>query len=176
MRSAGYTLIELLVVISIIALMAVVGLVNFKGFSADQVTIKAVGQIQSLLRLTQSNATSSTLCNGETAKLWYLVITTNNPASIDVRCDTATIVNAYHRSYPIDNVTVLVKCSSDDISGVNLPVTVSYSPLFGQINFIGTDGSIICSSTNSLFITATKQNATNTKSLSITKGGAIDVQ
>lgn len=175
MRSAGYTLIELLVVISIISLMAVVGFVNFKGFSADQVAIKAVGQIQSLLRLTQSNATSSTLCRGETAKLWYLVITTD-PANVDVRCDTATVVNAYHRSYPIDNVTVSVKCSSGDISGVNLPVTVSYSPLFGQINFMGTDGSVICNSTNSLFITATKQNATNTKSLSITKGGAIDVQ
>ncbi len=175
MRPAGYTLIELLVVMAIMSIMAVVGFVNFKDFSSEQVTVKAIGQIQSLLRLAQSNATSGILCSApQAAKLWYLVITSTN---VDLSCDTATTVNAYHRGYPTDNVTISVKCSTGDTSGITLPVTISYFPLSGQISFKGSDSSTVCSNTNSLFITATNtQNISLTKSLTISKGGAIDVQ
>ncbi len=63
MRSAGYTLIELLVVISIIGILSVVGFVNIKDFSSAQALKKAAGDVQSFLRLAQSNATSSAFCN-----------------------------------------------------------------------------------------------------------------
>ena len=66
MKSArGFTLIELLVVIAITSILAVMGFVNFKDFSSNQISVKAAGEIQTILRLAQSNATSSTLCDSK---------------------------------------------------------------------------------------------------------------
>ena len=61
-NGAGYTLVELLVVISILAVLGVFVIVNFKNFAQDQVINKSIGQMQSVLRLAQSNATSGAFC------------------------------------------------------------------------------------------------------------------
>ncbi len=94
MRSAGYTLIELLVVISIIGILSVVAFVNIKEFSSSQALKKAAGEVQSFLRLAQSNASSSTLCNGVGGVPWTVTINTNTvviTCNIDTPYKTLTL-------------------------------------------------------------------------------------
>lgn len=175
MRSAGYTLIELLVVISIISIMSVMGFISFKGFASDQVSKKAAGQVQTILRLAQSNATSATLCNGQGALSWYLKFL-SNAKTIELHCSNNS-ADYLQRIYILDNATVSIKCSPASISSLSLPVTISYSPLSGTVSFTGDTLDTCISQATSLFIKITNsQDPASTKSLTISKGGTINVQ
>src|SRR3989344_549373 len=106
---SGYTLIELLVVISIISILAVLGFVNFKDFATNQVTVKAQGEVQTLLRLAQSNATSSTLCNGNVVTSWHLRFTSGTV--IELRCNPGNPGEFLQRSYTLENARVEINGS-----------------------------------------------------------------
>ncbi len=161
-NSTAYTLIELLVVIAIIGILSLVGFVNFKSFSADQVAVKAAGQIQSYLRLTQTNASTSTKCpvpppaTDQGAISWYLVFSGN---TINVECDTTATPGVLYRTYTLDsNVQVTNACSNPIIYTIGsgtLPSTVSDCTITVK---------------NSSSATAA------IKTISVTKGGAISVQ
>lgn len=172
MRPVGYTLIELLVVISIISLMAIIGFANFKDFSRDQVVVKAAGQVQSLLRLAQSNATSSTLCNGSGATSWYINITDDaNNSIIQLNCDPGGTL----RSYPLENAKVSIAASG---CSFNLPVRISYAVGTGAQTLASSGASDTClkSSKFTLTITNFPNPSASPKSFNVSKGGAIDVQ
>jgi len=160
----GYTLIELLVVIAIVTLLATLGFVNFKDFAAQQVTIKAAGQIQTLLRLAQSNATSSTLCNGQGATSWFLSFTSS---SIDLRCNPG---NFLKNTYTLENASLQLQCSG--ASNLSFPATFTYVTGVGTLTTAcpQTSTSIIFTISNTLNPSASP------KTFSISKGGAINVQ
>lgn len=162
MRSSGYTLIELLIVISIIALLSVVGFVNFKDFSANQVAVKAAGQVQTLLRLAQSNATSSTKCNALGSSSWSLVFLDNK--AIELRCNPG---NSLQKVYNLDPGQVQIQCGTTNI----IPTTFTYATGVGTLTISN------CSQ-YPVTLSATNTNNTNVlpKSFKVSSGGAINVQ
>lgn len=174
---SGYTLIELLVVVSIIGIMSLVGFVSFRGISANQISVKAAGEVQTLLRLAQSNATTSTLCNGLGALSWKLLfnLTAGPNTTIRLFCSNST-TNHEHRVYTLENAEIsLIKGSSGaDCKGKYTELT--YLVGVGTLTF--SDGFDNCiKNSNSLTITVrNKNNTTLTKNITIYKGGRIDVR
>lgn len=166
----GFTLVELLVVITIIGLLGIVAYVNFKDLAQDQVIKKVIGEIQTDLRLAQSNATASLLCNGEASVDWKVNIRSDR-VNVDVTCGpsdflvkTTTLVGARVKS---------VWGSDCPSPTETLPLTVTYEKLSGVATI---DGSLLCidtSSTVKVTVENTKTNATIP--FIISKGGAINV-
>lgn len=151
MRSAGYTLIELLVVISIIGILSVVAFVNIKDFSSSQALKKAAGDVQSFLRLAQSNATSSAFCNKVDGVDvygvdWKVVFSSTK---LEIMCGTAgTLIKTLSLQ---DGITMSVSSSS-----------VVYSALKGV-----PDSSVTI---------VLKNPKEETKTVTLTSGGAINVE
>lgn len=167
MRSAGFTLIELLVVISIISILSVVGFVNFKGFSEDQATDKAVGQIQTLLRLAQSNATSGILCGTSGGVPWSLIL---NSTSIDLACGSTNIVQ---KTYTLDSSAEIDTIIGSGCTGSIMPVYLTYSPGVGALTFYAPGASNTCNASVSWTFTIKNTRNNTTKSFIQSKGGAI---
>ncbi len=176
MHSSGYTLVELLVVIAIIALLAVVGFVSFRGFSEKQGPKNAAGQIQSLIRLAQSNATSSTMCNGQPAESWYLVFT---DTVVDLYCNPG---ETWQRSYYLPAQITTADdsgCTNDWVAILSYSAGTGKQTLFKVLS----DGSLEECSRYSR-ITFTLYNLEDdiasprqpTASFKVSKGGAVNVQ
>ena len=85
MRPAGFTLIELLVVISITGILSTLTFVNFKSFAKEQQLNKSIGEIQTFLKLAQSNATSSTVC-GSSGGVSWTVRFNSDKITVDIIC------------------------------------------------------------------------------------------
>lgn len=173
MRSLGFTLIELLIVISIIALLSLLGFANFKDFAAEQVGVKAKGQIQTVLRLAQSNATSSTLCNnGQGGVYWSVKFAANN--TMELRCGSTLPAANLYRTYTLETGGVIqqVKCGD---SAVNLPVTLNYSPGKGVLTF---DTSGNCSGEDMWTFEIANERKPDVSSipLKVSKGGTINAE
>lgn len=153
--------------------MSVVGFVNFKGFSSGQVPIKAAGQVQSLLRLAQSNATSSTVCNNSGALSWQLVLSAVS-SNIALECSNTSTTFSY-KTYTLENAEV--SSITGSASGCNSSsAKVIYTAGVGVVNFNDSANTCI-NSANSLTITVRdKNNNSSTKNIIISKGGAINVQ
>ncbi len=157
-KKTGFTLIELLVVISIMAILGVAAFVNFRDFASTQSLKKAAGEIQSFLRLAQSNASSSTLCNGTGGVSWTVAFTP--PRTITTTCNSVPIF-LYKTLTLSQDVTMSSTCSS--------PVHLVYSALKG----IPSNNCSPASPNVTIILTNSKG---DTKILTITSGGAIDVQ
>lgn len=161
MRSAGFTLIELLVVISVMSIFGVLAFVNFKDFSSEQVAGKAAGQIQTILRLAQSNATASVVCETEGGVSWAVNFVDDK--NIQMVCgndkvkQTLVLENAFIKE---------IECSV---------VKISYSPLFGNLTFSG-DEICIKNASQIIIYVDNSLKPGNPKSLTISKGGSIDVK
>lgn len=173
MRSArGFTLIELLVVISIIGIMTTLTFVNFKSFAQDQQLNKAIGEIQTHLRLAQANATTSTICGVNGGAKW--IVSFRDDKNIDLFCGTAPTPV---RTLTLQNVTINSITSS---CGTLISPTVTYSPLLGVPAIADTDGSEThqnCLASVQI-ITINLMNPKNNalKGFKISAGGAIDAQ
>lgn len=170
---AGYTLIELLIVIAIIALLSIVGFVNFKNFSANQVAVKTAGEVQTLLRLAQSNATSSTLCNNQGnnqgATFWSVKFISNN--TMELRCDPGDILV---RNYTLEpNITLSFSCSGCSFS---FPTIFKYQVGSGALTISPTSLAVDSSAAITVTVTNTKPDPDITSSFNLSKGGAINVQ
>ena len=181
MRPSGFTLIELLIVISIIAIMSLVGFVNFKNFATDQITTKAIGQIKTLLRLAQSNATSSTICNGEGATSWSLIFN-NDGQTIELHCSYLVdkITTDYKKDeVKLENATLTISGSSN--CAIGLPTTISYSvSKAGALSIVSDDQTTqtICLQSDTITFKLTNlknPTASPLPSFNISKGGAINV-
>lgn len=181
MRSAGFTLIELLVVISIMSIAGVVAFANFKGVSQDYAVTKAKIEIQSSLRVAQSNATSSVKCPdsgvselNQGAKNWYIVF--KDPLSMELRCDTGTTTNYLYRTYRLDKAQIN-QIQGNGCSVLAFPVTFNFSSQVGQIGKLSVSPSDSClNNASSIVFTISNQIHTVTKTFNISKGGAINVQ
>lgn len=177
MSCRGYTLIELLVVIFIIGILSVAVFVNFKDFAQDQILNKAVGQIQTHLRLAQANATAGVLCQGQGGADWTVVFQANQK-NLDLTCDASGVVikTLSLEGVQIDSVrssTCTASCSNASC----LPLSVNYAKLDGSVRITSTADQTTCLSTsNQILIVVKNLNTNNVKSFTISKGGAIDAQ
>ena len=179
MRSGGYTLIELMVAISIMAILGIIAFVNFKDFSQDQILNKAVGQVQTYLRLAQSNATSGLKCNDNPAESWMIEFETNQ-TDIKLKCKSASSADIEKQTLTLEGNVIV-----DSISGTTCvnatfhdsTMTVVYGNLYGKPSFILAKGrSNECIADVSSITITLKRNSSTPKSLVINKGGAIRVQ
>ena len=178
MRSAGFTLIELLVVISIIGILSVMGYANYKDFAANQVGVKAVRELQTYLRLAQSNATTSTVCNGQGAISWSLKFV--DSSKIELHCSKQIEPTDNKISTLIlENATLLI--TGDNIcpaGGIGFPVTLTYLTGVGTQSLTSSDINVIqtCKDSPTFIFTITNLKNGKTQIFKITKGGAIDVR
>lgn len=168
----GYTLIELLIVMVIMSIIGVTGYVNYKQYSSRQVTSKALGQVQTLLRLAQSNATSSTFCNDNTNTGPWSLVFNQNQTSIDLVCGTS------RKTYTLENARIDTIVGSGCGGSSVIPLTVIYSNGVGAMTFVSQGAFLTClaSDTWTFTISNTKNTGTPSKSFSISKGGAINVE
>lgn len=177
----GYTLIELLVVIAIIAILAVIGIVNYKSFSSDQIVVKAQNDVQTYLRLTQSNASSSTFCSdNQNVGPWSLTFRAISGVynTIDLSCGSTT------KTYTLESAKVSsiigIDCGSDVTSEATSPsFKISFSSGIGAATFsytgVGATTTCLASASWTFTVTNTKD-STKFKTFKLSKGGAIDVQ
>lgn len=176
MPKNGYTLIELLVVLTIMAILTIVVFINYKTFSQDQILKKATGEIQSLLRLAQSNATTSLTCPGSTAGVSWAVKFLADKETLHLTCGPAT----FQKSLRLENVQIdSIKCSPAPATcpqtGFNTPLIVSFTPLYGKVTFIKS-GEFCVDTAQSVMVVLKNLKNNNNKCFTISKGGAIDVQ
>lgn len=169
---SGFTLIELLVVISIITLLSGFGFVSYKDFSYSQDVILGAQQIQSLLRLAQSNATSSTNCNSQGSSDWSLNFI--NSTTLELRCNPN---NYLQKSYILENAHITSIHGSSCGARSTLPFYISFSNRLGVLRFSSPGALDVClsSATWNVVITS-KNNPNKVKVFTITKGGAVNVQ
>lgn len=182
LKNMGYTLIELLVAISVIAILSIVTFINFKGFSQDQLLNEAVGQVQTMLWLAQSNATSGLKCNNNPAKSWMVEFSKNlDQYYIKLKCNYAQSPDVEKKTLTLKGgVTVDAISHGSECLTVTFPtntMTILYTTLYGKTEFIlarGVGGSECNADVPTITVTLKRNNST--KILTINKGGAIDVQ
>ncbi len=175
---SGFTLVELLVVITITALVGIVVFANFKNFTQDQVLNKAVGQIQTYLRLAQANATAGVLCNNQGGVPWSVKFD-GNKLKLSLTCGT---LESEQKVQTLEGAEVVsIQCSPvpnascpPDGSTFPPPLTVNFTALNGNVGFAGGDSCITSAST--LMIVLRNQKNDAKACFTISQGGAIDVQ
>ncbi len=190
MRSVGFTLIELLIVLSIISILTIVGVVNFKDYAQDQVTIKATGQIQSLLRTAQRNSSSSVKCTDTEPAVSWLVdfkdaTSDSNHRTITLSCKSPTSSEIVIKSLVLDNNVAISRVTTNPacqtVEFPNYEASLVYGVPLGQIDFFiarNASGNLKCQP-NAQIMTVTIQdnkNPPNTKNITVSKGGEINVQ
>lgn len=168
MRSEGYTLIELLVVLTIVSIIGLVGYVSYQQFAANQFTNKAVGQIQTVLRLAQTNATTSTFCgNNQSVGPWSVTFTQGN--TLVLECNSIL-----QKAYILENVQIdNVSCGS---ATVELPLELTYSNGTGTLTFYSAEASDTCLLSPTWTFNLINTKNSSTKYFKITQGGAINVE
>lgn len=166
-KKSGFTLIELLVVISIMGILATFIFINYKNSSSDRDLNKGVSNIQSFLRLAQSNATTGVVCEGLGGAYWGVSLGSDK---IKLACGQDTAINFNNPKKVADLEDVKV----DSIGGFScppvLPLNVVYAPLNAKLTFTGYDN---CTKPT---INLTSNKDSSTKSFTIEKGGAVDVE
>lgn len=170
----GFTLIELLIVISIIALLSIAAFVNFKDLVQDQIIKKAIGEIQTALRLAQANATSSFLCNGQASVDWKVNIRVDR-VNVDLMCGDSDFIV---KTTTLQNVQVESiegsACTSPITTFTDLLLKITYTKLSGSVKI---DGPADCLDNSPKVLVNIKNTKTdNIKTFTISKGGAIDVE
>ncbi|MEK7617291.1 MAG: type II secretion system protein [Patescibacteria group bacterium] len=175
---SGYTLIELLVVISIMAILGVAVYTSSKSSSQNQAVKKAQGELQSYLRLAQSNATSSLKCkNSILPTKWYLQFS-DDRQNIRLKCDADT---NDQKILPLDpNVEIesiyydSSSCPSSFTSSTINPVQVYFTALYGQVSFNDALNSCIGAGLTLTVKLRHRVSTTIIKTVTISKGGNID--
>lgn len=165
-KKSGFTLIELLVVISIMGILATFIFINYKSSKSDQDLNKAASDIQTLLRLAQSNATTGVVCEGAGGAYWGVHFISN--IKLELKCGNDIIeIDNWHREKDLDLEGVEAKY--DEQCSISPTLSVVYAPLDGKVTFSESTCSKVV-----INLTATKDNTT--KSFTIEKGGAVDAQ
>lgn len=173
----GYTLIELLIAAAIISVLSAVVFINFRTFSQDQILNKAAGEIQSILREAQSNATSSFACSGSGGVSWAVKFK-QDKVSLDLTCGASDFAQ---KAITLKDAEIAsIQCSPKSLecppkgSTFNPPLTISFSPLYGNVTFAEGDSCI--SQAQTLMIALKSQKNDNYKCFTVSKGGAIDIK
>lgn len=158
MLKRGYTLVELMVVLTILAIIGLVAFANLKTFSKTQTVDQAISEVQSFLRLAQSNATAGVICGTQGGAYWAVKFESNT--QLKLRCGP-TGVETEQKTLDLVGVQVSYSCPLDS------QLIVTYAPLSGAVNL---------GSCSDVTITLTSTQDGQSKSFVITKGGAINVQ
>lgn len=187
---SGFTLIELIVAMAIMAGLTAVMLPQMSRFRTQKALPDAAEQVQTAIRLAQSNATSGTICKGRKASgEWHFELKGKNSYTIDSTCSD------YDPATPTPSPEPTILPANVSIVGVNIcspyPPTgsiadysgfgVSFKSIDGTVSFLQPDGTS-CPTTDALNaavkMTITLQlgtNASDQSKIVVEKGGAVYV-
>lgn len=169
----GFTLVELLVVVTILSLIGLVSFINLGNFRQDKLLDTSLTNLQSVVRLAQSNSSSGVLCSGLGGATWSIEF--KDSKTTNLKCQTSSQQNATNVSTISFGADVQTQSISGD-SGCNSsfptnPVTVKFLPVLGGVSFTDLTSTCIGASKS---ITVTLSGKTGTRTISINKGGSIN--
>lgn len=144
--------------------------VNFRDFSQEETSKKAISEIQTFLRTAQANSTTSVLCDKESGVDWAVNFKTDKQ-KVELVCGKT---NTITKTLILDNLQLESIEGSSCTVPKNLPLIVSFTALTGAVKIVGSDPCIGSSSTVTLNLKNLKSE--DIKSFSISSGGAIDVK
>lgn len=196
----GFTLIELLVVIAIMAIVGTFAIANYRSFGQDKDLESAALDIQSLVKVAQTNATTNIKCQTKPVTTWrsYFFQGTDGQYKARLTCwynDASGNPTGSHERYLILSSQIKIKTidkdaclnaltnSLDEGSGNGSYAFVKFEPLSGKVDFIskylgGVDGhSSGCNNDAQALRVILENTKTNSqKQVIIEKGGRVYVQ
>lgn len=164
----GFTLIELLVVITIMGVLGMYAVSNYREFGEDKNLKNAVLDIQSQLRATQTSATTNTICNTISGATWQLAFSSDKVTTTLSCQEPSGPLTTKKTSKLTSNIIVDSVSGSGTCPSGPPPFTISFAPLSGQVDLGG--------NCTFLLITLKNSKTSATKSLTIDQGGSIYAQ
>lgn len=173
MPKNGFTLVEILIITGMMAIIGVIVFANFRSGKEEQILQKSLFETQSVLRLAQSNASASVVCDnlGGGSK-WQVVINSSTDV-IDLKCfkaeDGSDVKDK--KTYTFDpGVDISLFCpGAGDVAST---VVITYPPYSGLPKFEGSN----CEKGGlGVKLTSVKDN-TIFKQFIISSGGAINAK
>lgn len=161
----AFTLIELLVVISIIAVIGIYALSNYRTFGEDKKLNNSVLDVISLLRQAQTNAATNVICAGGTWQVKFA-----DTKTINLKCSTSPVA----KTLQLDQNILISLVSGNHLNCPAVPppsFAITFETLTGKINLVNPN----CTALTVTLTNNTNTN-TNTKSLIIEQGGRIYAQ
>lgn len=175
----GFTLVEMLVVLTIMGLTAITAFISIGTFREDENLKSVASDLQSYLRLAQSNAQTGIKCVNFGGVSWSIILT--DRTSIKLKCQTQeSAVREWTLKNPaqIDSIEGIgtLSCSSvkSEDTLIN-PVIVTFTHLYGQAAFSDPQNQCLSESTGIQIKVRKKMGSAVLKTVTISKGGSIDV-
>lgn len=160
---SGFTVIEILVVISIVAIVGTVTLANFRSFGTSKELENASFDIQSILRVAQTNATTNLKCNNQATLNWITEFSADKK-TINLKCQNSSGISGAIKTLSLGNNLQII-----NISTCSFPVSFNFAPLYGTF-------SSPCDPNSNMQIVLKNSKTGETKNLMVEKGGRIYVQ
>ncbi len=171
----AFTLIELLVVITVMAITGIFTLANYRFFGEDQNLKNAALDIQSFLRLAQTNATSGIKCQGQ-GQLGWLVAYTGN-TGFDLKCRNSAGISSSVKTLSLaggsNNISIDSVKAGESVCPVN--TTFTFAPLTGIMSSSCglSPGSLITITLKNSKISSNCSDLSKCKTVLIERGGRI---
>lgn len=178
MAARGFTLIELILVVGIATLVGVVSFARGTTLREDQHIKKAADDLQSIIRAAQANASTSVKCTASGSSSYSIGFT---PQTVTMSCPGGLVKTLNFTN----NVKICSISYSGCITGDNCTtspfasaaVSTTFAQLSGKVSFedsrctpASLDGS------SNMVITLKKDGSTDTKLVTVTKGGAVEIR
>jgi prepilin-type N-terminal cleavage/methylation domain-containing protein len=166
-KQNGFTLTELIVVLTIMTVVGAVAFANFGTFNKNQNLQKNAENIISLLREAQSNARSGVTCQSTSNKGWFVEFKLGGK-DVNMYCNDASGVKIPQKTLTILDPGINV----EQAASCNFDYVVHFPPLNGDAQFDN------CSNIPNIEIPIknTASNPVETKTITVDKGGSIDLR
>lgn len=179
MKKNGYTFMELLVVITIMVLLGAGILLQQNLIKEDNVLTQAAADLQSFIRLAQSNATTAVLCEGEGTISWIIEPTLNNKQRLNLKCKNASSPQPIQQKTFVfgGNIEIAAVLGASGCNA-NFPsqnLQIIFATLSSKPTF---DSPIPCVKNSTTFLDFIVKNSKTSSQLTVTidLGGTVDVK
>lgn len=174
----GYTLVELLVVMTIMSLIGLAAFINLGNFRQDKLLDSSLTNLQSVIRVAQSNASTGALCSGVGGANWSIEF--KDSKTINLNCQASSQQNSINVSTTALGGDVQIQSINGD-SGCSgaFPTIVNFLPVSRGITFTDLINTCIVPS-QSLTVSLSKagiqcvDNPSACRTVTINKGGSIN--
>ena len=174
LKNKGFTLVELLVVITIIAIISLVVFINLRSFEEDKELVAAAANLQNFFRLAQTNATTTVKCGAQTNATWFVTFVEKTRVELGCRLPTATTLSNLSKRL-IFNASIEIS-SIEGTSPCSYPVNITYSPLYGLVEFENANGCVSRSPKVKVTLKSSTNKMNQTKVVTINKVGTVNVE